>query len=100
MSERKNENFRIDVVNQTEFSVIDIIFDDGMDGVDLFYLVVDDDWFLCSDGKLRQDKEMGELFGFIEVNPKTGRKYVDILDRALEATGWAMRGKFKKEVEK
>ena len=99
MSERMFENFRVSIPGVVDYRTIDIVFHDDVADTTLFSLVVDEDWFLCSDGKLRQSEESAELFGYIKVNPKSGRVYIDVLDRALEAVYFALNGKFKKEIE-
>ena len=89
MEDKGNINFRVALVG--EVGTIGIIFDDGFVGEDVFSVVVDEEWFLCSDYKLRRDENLAELF--------TKGKYKDIRERAMMAVAATLAGKFKKEVE-
>ena len=88
MEDKGNINIR--VVLSGEVGTIDVLFDDGTIGEDVFSICVDEEWFLCADYKLRKDQNQAELFD--------KGKYKDIRERAFAAILVVLKGGFKKEV--
>lgn len=77
---------------RSEFSVVDIRFDTNPIGDIFFNVRVDNDYYLCQDGKLRDEPEMAALF----YKDSSKKKYPHILNRAMECVAFCLQGRFKK----
>ena len=62
-----------------------------------FSISVDEEWYLCIDGKFREDIDQAALFPKDAVkNGVVLKEYPSIRHRALEAIAFVMQGKFPK----
>jgi hypothetical protein len=77
-----------------EFGQVDIMFDTDTTNNIFFKVRVDNTYFLCDDGKLREDYSTAGIFY------KDGKKQYDhIINRAMECVAFYLLGRFKKVTE-
>ena len=73
---------------------VDIMFDTDTTNKIFFKVRVDNTYFLCDDGKLREDYTTAGIFY------KDGKKQYDhIINRAMECVAFCLLGRFKKVTE-
>ena len=80
------------------FCQVDILFDTDKKGKITFKVRVDSEWWLCRDGVLRENFELAKEFEKDNVKDGVVQKvYKSIQLRAMEAVGYVLVGRFKKE---
>jgi hypothetical protein len=75
-----------------EFGQVDILFDLDTQNENFFKVRVDNDWFLCPDGKLREDYYSAAEF----YKNSTKKEYPHIVNRAMECVAFCLQGRFEK----
>lgn len=78
-----------------EFDQVDILFDTTTTNENIFKVRVDSEWFLCLDGKLREDYNQAGEF----LKDSTKKKYSHITNRAMECVAFCLQGRFPKVSE-
>ena len=94
--EKLPENIDIYTNSVGDFGSCAILFEEN-DGVLTFKIVTDEEWYLCVDGKFREDAD--KAHAFTKDKYKDGvlvQSYPSIRHRAFEAVSYVMQGKFPK----
>ena len=90
------DNINIFTDGVGDFSNANVIFE-NRNGSFMFQIVTDDEWYLCSDGKFREDPRQAALYEKDAIKDgKLVKSYSSITHRALEAIAFVMAGRFPK----
>ena len=94
--EKLPENIDVFTTSVADFGNANIVFSED-DGVITFQVIADEEWYLCSDNKFREDPDLAANFGIHKFHKgKIVKKYDSILLRAGEAIGYVLAGYFTK----